>query len=140
MPSSINQEILVKMRQMAIENAKNAYVPYSNFPVSAVVKTKDDRYFLGINVENAAYGLCSCAERNALFYYYSYGNKKEDIEVLLVFTDKNIITTPCGGCRQIIRELCPKDTVVAMSNIDIIETKSIEELLPQSFGAEDLNQ
>ena len=51
--------------------SKNAYIPYSNFPVGASIKTKDGKYYFGCNIENASYGLTNCAERTAFFKFHS---------------------------------------------------------------------
>ncbi len=69
-----------KKYELVLEAYNNAYAKYSNFQVGAVVITKDGKYFLGSNIENASFGLTNCAERSALFSAYSNGVKKEDIE------------------------------------------------------------
>ncbi len=128
-----------ELYEIAKENIKNAYVPYSKFRVSAALKLKNGEIYKGINVENAAYGLCNCAERSALFAAYSNGVRKEDIESILVYTDQEHFVSPCGACRQVIRELMPEDASVFLSTSkgDIKEVKN-KDLLPFAFTNEDM--
>lgn len=125
--------------KIAEENIKNAYVPYSNFRVSAVLRLKNGKIYKGINVENASYGLSNCAERSALFAAYSDGVRKEDIQEILVYTDKEHLVSPCGACRQVIRELMPEDADVTMANVKgVMKTVQNKDLLPLGFTSEDL--
>jgi len=128
-----------KLYEIARDNIKNAYVPYSNFRVSAVLQLKNGKTITGINVENASYGLSNCAERSALFSAYSQGYRKEDIESLMVYTDKDYFVSPCGACRQVIRELMEDDAPVILANAKG-EFKEIlnKDLLPLGFTKEDL--
>src|SRR3990167_1106634 len=77
---------------------KNAYAPYSNFLVSSCVKSTDNQFFVGCNVENAAYPLSLCAEACAISAMY-VGGKRKIVEAL-VLVDDNKICPPCGACRQ----------------------------------------
>lgn len=97
---------------MAVDNA---YAPYSNYYVGACVKTKDGRYFIGANVENASYGLTNCAERNAIFQAYSQGCRKEDIEAIAIVSRGKTLATPCGACRQVLVELLNRNTPIVLS-------------------------
>jgi len=130
---------LNKLYEIAKENIKNAYVPYSHFRVSAVLKLKDGKTISGVNVENASYGLSNCAERSALFAAYSQGYTKDDIEELLVYTDKDYFVSPCGACRQVMRELMDEEATVTFANSkgEIKELKN-KDLLPYGFTKEDL--
>ena len=123
----------------AIEARKLSYSPYSKFAVGAALFTKDGQVFLGANIENSAYPLCMCAERNALYNAYMHGYKKEDFLVLALAADTDTPCSPCGACRQVISELFPSDGVILMANLkgDIQET-NIKELLPYAFSEEDL--
>lgn len=120
---------------MAVDNA---YAPYSNYYVGACVKTKDGRYFIGANVENASYGLTNCAERNAIFQAYSQGCRKEDIEAIAIVSRGKILATPCGACRQVLVELLNRNTPIVLSNSLKEMVTNIEELLPMSFTSDDL--
>ncbi|NLU10866.1 MAG: cytidine deaminase [Tepidanaerobacter acetatoxydans] len=116
----------------ALSAMKNAYVPYSKFPVGACAVTADGEEVLGCNIENASYGLTICAERVALFKAYSEG--KKDIVALAVAANVDEPVSPCGACRQVISELAPK-AVVYLTNKDgsKIKRMTAEELLPYGF-------
>lgn len=116
----------------------NAYAPYSNYYVGACVKTKDGKYFIGANVENASYGLTNCAERNAIFQTYSQGYRKEDIEAIAIVSRGKTLATPCGACRQVLVELLNGNTPILLSNGEEEMITNIEELLPMSFTSDDL--
>lgn len=132
----LNKETLI---QRAIEARQSAYVPYSNYPVGAALLTKDGKVYTGFNIENAAYSLCNCAERTTLFKAFSEGDK--DYVAMAVAADSNRPVPPCGACRQVMAELCPKDMVVYLTNLngDVQET-TVEALLPGAFTAEDMHE
>lgn len=121
------------------EAKKSAYCPYSHFPVGAALLTRDGKIFLGCNVENACYPLGICAERTAIQKAISEGYK--DFRAIAVATDvQDDFISPCGACRQVMREFG--------SNWDVYLTKpdgtyvltTVQELLPASFGPEDLQK
>jgi cytidine deaminase len=126
-----------------IDEAKKAremaYVPYSKFKVGAALLTKDGNFYRGCNIENAAYSMCNCAERTALFKAYSEGDKEYAALAVVADTDRPV--SPCGACRQVISELCPKEMKVILTNLknDIYEL-TVEELLPGAFSSEDLHE
>lgn len=122
----------------AFKASENAYVPYSNYRVGACVLTKDNKYFIGANVENASYGLTNCAERNAIFQAYSNGYRQGDIEAIAIVSKGKTLATPCGACRQVLVELLEKHTPIVLSNGVVEKVTNIEELLPMSFTKEDL--
>lgn len=124
----------------AFEAMKNAYAPYSKYHVGACVKSKDGKYFLGANIENASFGATSCAERNAIFNCYSNGYRKDDIEVVAIVSDGERIGTPCGICRQVLAELLPMDLPIILSNGKQTLVTNMNELLPMAFNSEDLNK
>lgn len=125
-----------------VEEAKiareRAYVPYSNFKVGAALLSKGGTVYHGCNIENAAYSMCNCAERTALFKAYSEG--ETEFVTLCVVADTKRPVPPCGACRQVIAELCPQDMKVILTNLhgEINET-TVEKLLPGAFSPEDLN-
>jgi len=123
----------------AFKVCENAYVPYSNYQVGACVVTKDNKYFIGANVENASYGLTNCAERNAIFQAYSNGYRKEDIEAIAIVSKGKTLASPCGACRQVFVELLNKHTPIVLSNGELEKVTNIEELMPMSFSKEDLD-
>ena len=116
---------------------ERAYVPYSKFPVAALLIDNNGKKYKGVNVENASYGLTLCAERNAITTAVTGGMKK--IKLLVVTGNTSEPISPCGVCRQVIREFSDKDTVIILANKDgKYESTSLEKLLPYSFGSEDL--
>ncbi|MCU7788107.1 cytidine deaminase [Pyrobaculum sp. 3827-6] len=122
-----------------IERAKevigNAYAPYSKFRVAAVVKTKSGKIYTGVNIENASYGLTVCAERVAVFKAVSEGDR--DIEAVVVYTDTEEPTPPCGACRQVIAEFNPHALIIMASRKKVVET-NLSQLLPNAFTGEKL--
>jgi cytidine deaminase len=87
-----------ELLQKAIDVSEKAYAPYSNYFFGAVARTRDGREFVGVNVENGAYPLGVCAEKNALAAVAAAGYKPGDVEALATSS------TPCGGCRQWLTE------------------------------------
>lgn len=123
---------------LAFEAMGNAYAPYSNYHVGACVLTKDQKTYLGANIENASYGATNCGERSAIFAAYSNGVRKEDIEAIAIVTDGGTLAGPCGICRQVLSELMPMDTPIYLSNGKESATMTMNELLPFNFSSEDL--
>ncbi|MGD8189037.1 cytidine deaminase [Brevibacillus ginsengisoli] len=123
--------------QQALEARKMAYVPYSKFAVGAALLSESGKVYKGCNIENAAYPLCNCAERTALFKAFSEGDQK--YQALAVAADTDQPVPPCGACRQVMVELCPPDMKVILTNLhgDITVT-TVKELLPGAFTKEDL--
>lgn len=136
------EELHLNMNHL-IEEAKKAreyaYVPYSKFKVGAALLTKEGKVYRGCNIENAAYSMCNCAERTALFKAYSEGDT--EFTALAVVADSPRPVPPCGACRQVISELCSPDMKVILTNLkgDIKEL-TVKELLPGAFSAEDLHE
>ncbi|MCM3725164.1 cytidine deaminase [Neobacillus cucumis] len=128
--------------EQLMEEAKKArdkaYVPYSKFGVGAAILTTDGKVYHGCNIENAAYSMCNCAERTALFKAYSEGDR--DFQMMAVVADTDRPCSPCGACRQVISELCPSDMKVILTNLkgDVKEL-TVAELLPGAFSPEDLH-
>ncbi|MCO4095593.1 cytidine deaminase [Macrococcoides canis] len=132
-------EFKLEWLEGVIRAQQKAYAPYSNFKVGAYLITKDGKAFDGCNVENAAYGDCICAERTALVSAIADGYKPGDFEVLVVTTDTEHPSSPCGSCRQVIKELCDDDMPVFLTNVkgDVIE-RTVDDLLPLGFSGKDL--
>ncbi|MCA1031791.1 cytidine deaminase [Bacillus timonensis] len=126
-----------RLINIAKEVREIAYVPYSNFKVGAALLSSDGKVYSGCNIENAAYSMCNCAERTALFKAYSEGAK--EFLALAVVADTKRPVPPCGACRQVISELCSESMVVYLTNLngEILEIK-VKDLLPGAFSAEDL--
>ena len=117
---------------LAIETSKKAYVPYSHFPIGAVLVAKNGQIFTGVNIENASFGLTNCGERTAIFKAISEG--VTDFEELIVYGETEQPVSPCGACRQVMAEFFSKDlkvTLVAKDKSTVVMT--VRELLPYSF-------
>ena len=122
------------------EAQSKAYAPYSRFKVGAYLRTKDGRSFHGANVENVAYSMAICAERSSLVAAISEGYKPGDFESITVTVDSDKPSSPCGACRQVLKELCDDDMPVYMTNHKGEMIKStVNELLPLGFSGKDLN-
>jgi cytidine deaminase len=118
----------------AREAREQAYAPYSKFLVGAALLTRDGRTFRGCNVENAAYGLCNCAERTALFSAMAAGCRPGDFVRMAVVADTPGPVSPCGACRQVMAELCDETMPVLLGNLaDAMERTTVGALLPGSF-------
>jgi len=128
-----------KLLALAREAREQAYVPYSHFKVGAALLTATGQVITGFNIENAAYSLCNCAERTALFSAYALGMR--EFKKLAVIANTPTPVAPCGACRQVLAELCPADMEVIMGNIKGEQSvKTVAELLPGAFNQEDLNE
>jgi cytidine deaminase len=132
----VNIELLIKEAEAAREKA---YTPYSKFNVGAALLTNDGKIYRGCNIENAAYSMTNCAERTAIFKAISEGDK--EFAAIAVVADTKRPVPPCGACRQVLLELCPKDMKVILTNLNgDIEQVTVHELLPGGFSAEDLHE
>lgn len=117
-----------------------AYVPYSKFPVSAIVIDQDGNEYEGVNVENAAYGLCLCAERNAITSGVTKNLKS--IRTIYITGNTNEPISPCGSCRQVIAEFSTKETKVILgsSKTDEYKEMDLETLIPYYFSKNSLDE
>ncbi len=127
-----------ELRAAAAEAMANSYAPYSHYPVGAAVRTPSGRIFSGCNVENAAYPLGSCAEAGAIAAMAMAG-ERQIVEVVTI-TEGDRPGTPCGGCRQRLREFASLSVpVYATTAGGAVVALTIDELLPESFGPEFLD-
>ncbi|ATZ17751.1 cytidine deaminase [Mesoplasma melaleucae] len=118
---------------------ENSYSPYSNFKVACLIYLQDGQVIKGINVENASYPATICAERTALSQVYALGYKKADIKSLELYTDSEILGSPCGVCRQFISELIDWSTPISIYSKKGFQIKTnIKELLPYAFEPEQI--
>ena len=128
---NITEEILESAKQKALKARHNAHAPYSNFLVGAVLIDENNNLWEGCNVEASSYGLTICAERSALVGAVSRGVKS--FKAVVVCTDTEIPTSPCGACRQMLIDFAP-DALVIMINTKGDETRMfLKELLPAAF-------
>ena len=127
----------------ALDARKMAYAPYSNFAVGAALLTANGQIFQGCNIESASFSPTNCAERTAFFNAVSKGVK--DFTAIAVVggkTDAAVLDfcTPCGVCRQVMAEFCapPAFQIIIAKSENEYFVKTLEELLPMSFGPERL--
>lgn len=132
----IKKEEQQALIDLANEARRRAYVPYSNYPVGAALRTKNGRLYTGVNVENAAYPHTMCAERVAMFKAVSEG--ETEFEVMAVVTNNG--GSPCGGCRQVMAEF-GLDTLVLIADGEgnLQKVMTVSELLPEAFTPKHLN-
>ena len=127
-----------KMLELARQSMARAYAPYSKFSVGAVVKGDNGKLYGGCNVENAAYPQGNCAEASAISAMIMDGTTK--LEEVVVIGNGDELVTPCGGCRQRIREFGGPETPVHICGPEgVRKTLTLDELLPFSFGPENLD-
>ncbi|RMJ06812.1 hypothetical protein BHE90_014608 [Fusarium euwallaceae] len=126
-----------ELRQRATAAKATAYCPYSRFRVGATVLSGEGQFIDGANVENASYPVGTCAERVALGTAVTGGHR--GFRAIAVATDIAPPASPCGMCRQFIREFCTLETPIIMfdKNEDFVVVK-LGQLLPMSFGPDQL--
>ena len=130
-------EYFERLFEEAKKVRERAHVPYSQFKVGAALLSDDKKIIVGCNVENAAYPQSQCAEASAIGNLVSQGFS--NIIEVVVIGSGDILSSPCGGCRQRIREFASLDTSIHMCNIyGHLKTSTLAELLPDSFGPENL--
>ena len=130
-------EYFERLFEAAKKVRERAHVPYSQFKVGAALLSEDKTIIVGCNVENAAYPQSQCAEASAIGNLVSQGFS--NIIEVVVIGSGDILSSPCGGCRQRIREFASLDTPIHMCNINgHLKTSTLAELLPDSFGPENL--
>ena len=134
--SNLESADLDKLIAQAKQACRNAYCPYSHFPVGAAILTSSGRVFTGCNVENASFGLTICAERNAVFQMVSLG--VEPIVAIVIYTPTIEATAPCGACRQVLNEFCQDARVISVCDGNHRIDTSLALLLPDSFGPRSL--
>lgn len=125
--------VLEKMIESALEAQSHAYAPYSKHPVGAAIEAEDGEIYSGCNVENAAFPLGNCAEPVAIAKMLLGGARR--IKRVVVASPTRAICSPCGGCRQRIKEFANRDTEIVMvdfeGNVQI--TQTLGDLLPLAF-------
>ena len=125
------------LKDAAAKVMENAYAPYSRFKVGAAILADDGTIYPGCNVENAAYPVGACAEAGAISAMVAGGARA--IRAILVIGPGEELVTPCGACRQRIREFAAPETSVLIAGPDGVRARfSLAELLPASFGPANL--
>ena len=117
----------------ALAARENAVAGFSGFKVGAAVEAADGAIFSGCNIENATYGLTVCAERVALWKALSEGQRA--FRRLVVAADTDVLTPPCGACRQIIWEFCGDIPVILVNGRGGREQFQMRDLFPRAFDA-----
>lgn len=143
----MNNDSKLMLCKKAIKAMENAYSPYSGYKVGAALLCRSGGIYTGCNIENASYTPTVCAERCAVFSAVADGER--DFEAIAIAGGaKGEITScayPCGVCRQVLSEFCDRDfIVITVKNADgdkiVFEEHTLSELLPYSFGSDNLNK
>ena len=123
--------------EMAMDARHIAYAPYSKFKVGAALLGSNGIVYMGCNVENSSYSATNCAERTAIFSAVAEGQTEFEAHEDSAELE---FCTPCGVCRQVMREFCNPETfeIILARNVDDYEVFTLEEMLPFSFGPENL--
>jgi cytidine deaminase len=129
--NAIAPDVEARLIDAALAARKNAYAPYSQFQVGAALLCDDGTVIGGCNVENASYGLCVCAERNAVGTAVGQGKRK--FIAIAVATSSVPPSSPCGMCRQVLAELAPGIPVILVNDKKDIVRTSVDALLPGAF-------
>jgi cytidine deaminase len=120
----------------ALAARENAHAPYSHFRVGAALEDTSGRVHTGCNVENATYGLTLCAERVAVFKAISEGARK--FRRIAIAADTDVLTPPCGACRQILWEFCGDIEITLLNPRGKSENVRLKDLFPRAFDASHL--
>jgi len=124
---------MTDLARAALAARHNARAPFSNFKVGAALEDEAGRIFTGCNIENATYGLTLCAERVAVFKAVSEGAQK--FGRIAVAADTDVLTPPCGACRQILWEFCGDIELTLVNLKGKMETLRLKDLFPRPFDA-----
>ena len=134
----MEQVMVEKLIDTAIEQLKFSYTPYSNFKVGAALLAKNGEIFTGCNIENASYTPTNCAERTAFFKAVSEGVREFRAICIVGGKDGKLTeyTAPCGVCRQVMMEFCDPKTFQIILAVDKerYEIYTLEELMPLGFA------
>jgi cytidine deaminase len=126
---------LTQLIDAAAKARAHAYAPYSRFTVGAAIRAEDGGIYVGGNVENAAYPEGQCAEASAIGAMVAAGARR--IAAMVVLAEGDALCTPCGGCRQRIREFAAPETPIHLCGPEgLRRTVTLGELLPLAFGPE----
>ncbi len=133
----ISEKIYIELYRKATTIMDKAYAPYSKFKVGAAILDSSGNFHVGCNIENAAYPIGNCAEASAISAMIASDGK--EIKAIAVTGYGELLCTPCGGCRQRIREFSALNIPIIIGNeVEIKKIFTLDELLPSSFGPENL--
>ncbi len=130
----LEPELMLELINQAQAAYQQAYVPYSQYRVGSAVVFSSGKIYSGCNVENASYGLTVCAERNAIFQAVAQGER--ELKGIAIAVPTDTFPSPCGACRQVIREFAVDCPVVLVNGLGQTRLTSLKTLLPDSFGPE----
>ena len=129
---------LERLIPAAVAVMRRAYAPYSHFRVGAALLTRSGEIFVGCNVENASYPAALCAERGAVMGALAAGQR--DFELIVIATEAEDPTPPCGQCRQVLAEFAPGLEVVSVVHDGLSRRWTMTELLPSPFLPDSLRE
>jgi cytidine deaminase len=135
---SAGDRVTTMLRERALGAMARAYAPYSGFRVGAALLAADGSVTEGCNVENASFPAGICAERSAVAAAVARGNR--DFDSILIATEAEEPTPPCGICRQVLEEFSPQLVVVSVTTGGREARWSLEELLPRAFTPKSLDR
>ncbi|MBI1293279.1 cytidine deaminase [bacterium] len=133
----IDEKTIETLITAAREVQSRAHAPYSRFHVGAALLTESGEIVTGCNVENASYGLTICAERSAITRSVAQGSGRP-VACLVVGPTEGPLT-PCGACRQVLHEFNPEMAIICVGKNGSKIVRTAAELLPYSFGSQDLD-
>jgi cytidine deaminase len=131
-------ESQTEVDEAALEARTQSVAPFSKFLVGAAIRAKSGKIYTGCNIESASYGLTVCAERVAIWKGLSEGER--EFTELTVVADTEMLTPPCGTCRQIIWEFAKHAPIKLLNLHGQSQVVSIQELLPRAFDARFLKE
>ncbi|EGW38701.1 cytidine deaminase [Desulfosporosinus sp. OT] len=131
---TLETQVLQELIDQAQAAYRQAYVPYSHYPVGAAALFSSGVIYGGCNVENASYGLTVCAERNAIFQAVAHGER--ELKGIAIAVPTDVFPSPCGACRQVIREFAVDCPVILINGEGKTKVTRLKTLLPDAFGPE----
>lgn len=147
----ITDEKMIKtLIKEAMGRLPDSYAPYSNFHVAAALLSESGKIYTGVNIENASYGLCNCAERTAIFSAVNEGDRKFSAICIMGTPEEHLpgvqkgeptpdYCPPCGACRQVMSEFCGNDfSIILAKSQEDYELHTLGELFPLSFNKDSL--
>ncbi|KAK9376441.1 cytidine deaminase [Lipomyces chichibuensis] len=136
-PTVLTSDEIKTLSAKTLDARSLSYSPYSKFRVGAVLVAEDGTYIEGANVENASYGACICAEQTAIVKAVTTGHKH--FKAIGVASSSGTYTSPCGICRQVLREFAPNIAIYMFAEDGKFVMEPLTAMLPRSFGPEDLD-
>ena len=126
--SAVSKELIKSAKSVS----ENAYAPYSKFAVGCAIVSENQNVYTGCNVENVSFGLTICAERAAIFKGVSVEGQTFKIKYVVIYTPTQVPITPCGACRQVLKEFGTNFEVASVCDGTNQVILTIDQLLPIS--------